>query len=374
MQATTVLSGGRSSPLTEGRSPRVLMLSLAVLLAAQLGLALLLSLDQGRFETSPEGPLLEFDPARVERLRIERSGAEALIIERAEAGWILPAHAGFPAAEAKVAALLERLADLRRRLPVATSNEALTRFKVADADFEGRLVLSAGDQSLGTLYLGDSAGYRRQYVRAAGDSAVFEVALGPGDAPADPDDWIDRDWLRLDGQDIAGIAFPDFELEREDGAWRLAKTAADEALEQDEAKRLVRQLANLSFAGVLGTEAKPEYGLDEPLLEWRIELASGEARSYQLSPLAEPGTERDTDGKGAAPTGTTAEGESSSPDAPDWYVLKVADEPYFLKVAAITAKPLTQISREDLLAAPATPEAEAEAEAAAETASPAAGG
>jgi len=370
MQATTVLSGGRSSPLTEGRSPRILMLSLAVLLAAQLGLALLLSLDQGRFETSPEGPLLEFDPARVERLRIERSGAEALTIERAEAGWILPAHAGFPAAEAKVAALLERLADLRRRLPVATSNEALTRFKVADADFEGRLVLSAGEQSLGTLYLGDSAGYRRQYVRAAGDSAVFEVALGPGDAPADPDDWIDRDWLRLDDQDIAGIAFPDFELEREDGAWRLAKTAADEALEQDEAKRLVRQLANLSFAGVLGTEAEPEYGRDEPLLEWRIELASGEARRYQLSPLAEPGTERDTDGKGAAPTGTTAEGESSSPDAPDWYVLKVADEPYFLKVAAITAKPLTQISRDDLLAAPATPEAEA----AAETASPAAGG
>lgn len=362
MQATTVLSDGRGSPRTEIRRPKASILALGGLLAVQLGLALLLSLGQGGFEPNPGGPLLEFDPARVEHLRIERTGSEALIIEQRDGRWILPAHAGFPAAAAKVEALLERLADLPRRLPVATSSEALTRFKVAETDFEGRLVLMAGDQELGTLYLGDSAGYRRQYVRAAGDSAVFEVALGPGDAPADPDDWFDRGWLRLDAQDIVSIALPDIEFEREGEVWRLAEAAADEALEQDEAKRLARQLANLSFAGVLGTEAKPEYGLDDPILEWRIELASGEARTYQLSPLADPNTERDTDEEGATPAGTAAEDGSSSSEAPDWYVLKVADEPYYLQVASVEAERLTSIRREDLLVSPPTSEANAAAD------------
>ena len=345
----------RAMPKGGPARPTATILVLGLVLAFQLGLALFLSLGQADLRASPESALLDFEQAAVDRVRIERADAEPLLIERRDGEWVLPPLDGFPAAAAKVDALLERLAGLRKRLPVATSAEAQDRFRVADDAFEGRITLSQGDAALATLYLGDSAGFRRQYVRAADDAAIFEVDLGPADAPSRPDDWIDRAWLHQDVRDIQRIALPMVTLVREaEGGWRLSDPADGETLDQAEAEDLASQLALLTFTSVLGTDAKPEYGLDDPVLEWEIGLASGDTVGYRLSALAKPeeGSEEEPASEGHAADAGEADDETSAAPERTEYVLEVTDEPYYLELAAYAAERLTEITREGLLVPP----------------------
>ncbi len=347
MHATTVVNPQLKTAAGPGWG---LVSVLAGLLAAQIALALFLGLrGAAQSPVGREAPLLVFEPAKVERIRIEQRGLDPVVLERSEKGWQVQSLSGFPAAETRVDALLDRLAGLKRGLPVATSQEALSRLKVADGDYEGRLSIEGGGKELAALYLGDAAGVRRRYVRTAGEGAVYEAEISPTDIPAKADDWADRALLNLDERDIQRIELPGITLEKAEGGWRLADLNEGETLDQPKAADLARRLGNLSFVSVLGAEAKPEYGQDTPALEWRIALASGDTPSYRLSRLK---TEPD---RASAATDGTA--EAPKPKGPEWYVLKVSDRPHYLKVASYTAEGLLGTTREGLLVKPqASPE------------------
>ena len=321
-----------------GPGPRLILVLLA-LLVAQIGLALYLGRADEAPATAGKGQLLAFDPAQVERIQIDQRAADPLVLERTDQGWKIQSLGGFPAAADRVEALLARLAGLKRGLPVATSADALARLKVADTDHEGHLTLEAGDKTLAELYLGDGAGARHRYVRVAGEEAVQEAELSVADLPAKADDWADHGLLDIDQADIKRITLAGIVLERDGDAWRLADVKEGETLDQPKTQDLVRNLANLSFSAVLGNEDKPEYGQTSPTLEWQIELDSGDTRDYRLSRLHEVSDQ--------------AQGETVN-QGPAWYVLKVADLPYYLKLAGYAAEPLTGVSRTGLLVQPET--------------------
>jgi hypothetical protein len=351
MQATTAPTPRTKAATGPGWG---LVLVLAALLAVQIALALVLGLRGAAL--SPAGkddPLLTLDPAKVERIRIAQRGSDPVVLERTEKGWQLPSLADFPAAAGRVEALLQRLADLKRGLPVATSQDALARLKVADEDHEGRLSLEGGGNELAALYLGEAAGVRRRYVRAAGEGAVHEAELSLTDIPAKADDWADRALLNLDERDIQRIELPDATLERAEGGWRLVDASEGETLDQPKIEELVRRLRGLTFVSVLGAEDKPEYSQDAPALEWRVGLASGDTLSYRLSRLK-------TEAEPAAPApDVEAEAEAPKPKGPEWYVLKVSDRPYYLKLAAFSAEALIGTNRGVLLVKPEPSPAEA---------------
>ncbi|MEY6433330.1 DUF4340 domain-containing protein [Thioalkalicoccus limnaeus] len=321
---------------------------LVVALLVQLAAAVWLASGQRDLAVARDGALLEFDRALVERIRIERVDAEPLELVREPSDgspWRLPALADVPAAPAMVEGLLDRLAELRARQPVATSLVAQARFRVAETAFEGRVTLLSGDgQELAVLYLGDSAGFRRQYVRAAGDLAVHEVGLGPADIQARPDDWVDRTLLHRDERDIQSIAWPGFELERDpDGpAWRLVGAEPDGALDQARVAELVGQLARIPFSRVVAAEAVPKDGAEEgAVLVWRLGLASGETPTYRLARIAEPNGGASADEAGAEAFDVVS--------APERYLLEVSDRPYLFELSAFTAERLFEVAREDLL-------------------------
>jgi hypothetical protein len=312
----------RTAGTGAGRLRSPLLIGLGALLAVQLVAALVLSL--GGRDLSPaesEGPLLAFEPEEVMRLRIA-SGEQELVVERSEDGWQLPALGGFPVSEIKVTDLLGKLAGIQRRIPVGTTAAAIARFKVGEDGFERRLTLEVAAGPLGTLYLGDSPGFRRLFVRADGDAAVYEAQLALFDVADKADEWTKKTLLQLEPEAIEGIRVGAVALARgEDGAWTLEGLAEDEALDQEAVEDLVGKIANLSFRGVLGTAEKPEYGQDAPLLTLEVDLAEA-SRSYVVSALV------------------------GSEDR----VLKVSSQPYYFRLSQLTAEDLTEITREGLIA------------------------
>lgn len=297
-------------------------------LVAQLLLALFLNLSGPEFgATAVSGPLLSFDREAVDRLRIQAQGQEPLVLEKRDGRWQLPGLGGFPVAQNRLEELLGRLANLQRRLPVATREEAAKRFKVSPEAYERKLELLAGERVLATLWVGDSAGARRAYARQDGDPLIHEVALATHELGARGDDWADPDYLHLKPEDLTQLDLPSgLTLENREGTWQVPGLAEGESADGGQLAALARQLANLDFLGVLGQEPGKGYGPEVTAQRVSVTLKAGERRHYDLW----------------------------KPEGQLDYVLKSSATPYYFRVSTAMARELLEASRDKLVKVPAS--------------------
>jgi hypothetical protein len=273
---------------------------LVILLAIQLSLAVGLNFTRPDLATvASDTPLLDLGDRMVDRLTIEDTDNSKLVLTRQGDGWVLPDKGDFPADEAKVDLLLDRLKGLQRGLAVATSEGAMRRFKVSDDAFERRVVLAQGDETLATLYFGTSPGMRRVHARTQHDDGVYVVEFGVHDAAVRSEDWEDKALLAIPSAEIETISLAGLTLKRlpGDGSdaatgqagkqtsaeadWTVESLAEGESVNQVNAGALVGKLSGLRFASVLGSEAKAEYGLEQPELVIAL-TRKGEQLDYAL--------------------------------------------------------------------------------------------
>lgn len=300
-----------------GRSDRLIG-GLAVLLLVQLWLGWwLASGDEPVAQVRTE--LLSFAPAAVDRIEISDADGRTLQLQRRQDGWQLPGEYDFPAAQSRVAALLEQLAGLRPGLAVATSAEAARRFRVAADGFERRIRLLGGEKELATLYLGDAAGPRRAYGRAARDTAIYPVEFTAFDAGTAAGEWTDKTYLHRDTRGLTSVALGGLVLQRVGDDWQLAELGEGELPDTAAAGELVARLTGLDFMAVHGRKAAAPAG--EPLLDAQLRYADGTRVDYRF---IDPGQDGDP-------------------------LLVVSDRDHVLRIGSYALKPLLEVRREDLL-------------------------
>jgi len=325
MQTTEKPSTNRTVPDWRALLSSRLVIGLGALLVFQLVLAMFL--DVRSVSLSPaaaQGPLLNFSQADVSRIRITSEGKQTVVLEKTAKGWRIPSLWDFPAAEFRVSDLLTKLAGLQKRLPVATSQSALKRFKVADDAYERRVTVEGDKGRLATLYVGESPSFRRVFVRAGDDKVVYEAEIAPFDVSDKADDWSDRNALHLKEKDVQRIELPGIILARdEQGAWKLAGLGAGENLDQLAVDDVVRKVSDLNFLSVLGKQDKPEYKQQKPVFQYKVRLASDETLTYRIS----------------------------KPEKGDDYVLKASNSPYYFSASKYTLDGLTDIKRASLIKA-----------------------
>jgi hypothetical protein len=294
---------------------------LSGLLAAQLVLAVVLNLtgeDYGTFQA--EEKLLIFNRQAVDGLHIE-DGTDSVVLKMQEGKWLLPESGDFPASQANVKRLLDKLAALEKGWPVAKTRGAARRFAVDEEQFERKLTLLSDDDAQATLYIGSSPGFRKVYVRPGDGDDIFAVDFNTWEADAKADDWIDKDILTLDESNVERIEMPGLILQRQDGELQVADLDQKEQTNGEASRGLLGKLTGLRVQSLLGTEAEPEYRQDEPTLEVRMIREGGEVLDYRFS----------------------------KPEDAAYYVLKRSDLDYYFKVAEYMVDPVRETTREKLV-------------------------
>ncbi|SDX11476.1 DUF4340 domain-containing protein [Thiocapsa roseopersicina] len=302
-----------------------IVMGLAGLLVLQILLALGLNLGGGRtlVPSGADTPLLGIAPDQVQGLRIDSGdGTESVTLARRGDTWIVADLADLPVQGSKVEQFLGELAALKRPLPIATSEEAQERFKVADDTFERRLTLEGETGPIAGLLIGDSPGFKRVFAGIPGEPGVYELRLALSDVSARRDDWIDVGLLRLEGEQINRIATSDWILNKDQtGVWTLADS--DRPVDEETVSALMLRIANLGYRGVLGIADDPAYNQQDPLIELQIGLTDGSKRRYRIS---------------------------RAKDSED-YVLKDPERPWYFKLSEFDLGELLDIESADLLAA-----------------------
>ena len=263
-----------------------------------------------------------------------------IVLRKKDAVWVLPDAYDAPADSAKVMALLERLGALKRGLPIATSESALRRFKLVDAEFERRLVLSGGGKTLGTVYLGSSPGLRKSDARTAADRAVYAVDLPTYDVPTDLVAWLDPGLLKGDAAQLAELTIAagtgphePLALIRQKGtdkqpdAWTASGLKPDQHLDSARVEALVQDLAGLRLDAVLGTTADAAWQQDHPALQLTLKDEKSQSVQWTLS----------------------------KPASGDFYVLKSSAHPWYFSISASEGKQILDASGREALMAVAKP-------------------
>ena len=304
---------------------------LAVLLGLQVILAVVLGMRGSGFgAVQADQPLIDFDAAAVDHVILRGGAGETVELAKKDGKWLMPGQYDFPASAPKVQALIDEIHGLRTRMPVSTSKDAFARFKVADDQYERRIAFMQGEQELGVLYLGDSPGYKRLFARGAKSEAVFEIGYSAYQAGTKASDWTEKALFSLTQDQIVGLKINGLALKKKDKAWQI--DGDDAELDQDKVTDLVRDAANLNYLEVLGTEAKPEYKQETPVVTLEIQPQEGDAQVFVLS----------------------------KPDAGEDYVMKAAHQPWYFKVAEWGVKNFKETGRDQLLKHPPIPEKGAE--------------
>lgn len=297
---------------------------LAVIALMQIALILTTWMNGPKLQSHTLGSqLLTFDRAALDSILIKDNEHE-LLLEKKNGKWLLAD--GFPADQKKVAALLDKLSSLQYSLPMATSAQALSRFKVAEDNYNRKLQLQSNNKTLAELFLGTGAGARQSHVRNGEQNSVYTVTIGNYDLPATQDSWQDKKILTFDKENVTAIELGDLKLhcKAETGKkgicslWQGRGLSADTDVNQQVVNEVLEKLASLRFTQVLGRENLPEYGLSQPLLTMKLFLKNGD-RVYNFGKLR---------------------------DSED-ICLKVSDRNEYFQLASYSAKPLLEQIKKD---------------------------
>jgi hypothetical protein len=271
---------------------------------------------------APNQPLLSFDKKQVDTLIIKGEKNAELKLSKKEGKW--QTEEGFPANQEKVESLIGKMYEMKHGLPVANSDTAIKRFKVANDQFERYISLQKGDQKLAALYVGSGAGARQTHVRSDEDVTVYTGLLGIYDAPDSIGDWQDKNVLQFNKVDVSSIKLDDRVFQRVETKdkeskatqWQSANIPKGKRLDQKAINDGLSSLANLTFNKVLGKESKSEYGMDKPVLKLHLMFKEGE-REYLLGQLEDK----------------------------DDYVLKVSDRPEYFQLGSSVTKSIVDSTK-----------------------------
>lgn len=195
------------------------------------------------------------------------------VLTKVDGQWQLAEYHQLPANQNSVNNMLSLLQKTNTGWPVATTSSSRKRFKLADDEFNKKIVFSSGPDNNQTLYLGTSPGFRQLHVRRSAEDEVYAVKLNAHDFPSKSSDLLDNNLLRLTGN-IDMIKGEDFTLSKQEDSW--SPENLEGKANEEEIKTLSTTLANLV---ILGAEKIPEEITDQH----ELSIASGEQNyNYRL--------------------------------------------------------------------------------------------
>jgi hypothetical protein len=191
-------------------------------LAVQLVLVVIV-LSRGGDAVVKEHPIVAgFDAAKVTRVQVfAAADGKPIDLVKRDAGWVIASSYDYPVDAARVTDVLAPIAKASAAEPIATSAGRHKQLRVADGEFDRKLIITSGGKDL-TLYLGGPAGARRNAVRIGGDANVYAVTgISAGAVGGEPRMWVDPAYVKVPRDEVARVT-----IARDGTSVELAKQPA----------------------------------------------------------------------------------------------------------------------------------------------------
>lgn len=258
---------------------------LSILLVLQIVLAAILyftETDSGAFVSNEKLLDLKFDA--LDKIVIEEAEKKTLVLQKQNKNWILPGYFDFPVSKEKLDRIVGKIFETSVGWPVATTESAEKRFKVAPDSFERKLAFSTANASE-TLYLGNSPGFKKIHARIDGENAIYGIPFSAYQASTKPIDWADQSILHVPREEINAIEISGLVIKKAEDKFVMEGLAQGEEPVDSEIQTLLSNVSTIGFQEVLGKKDDPSYQLDSPALDLTLVKKDGKRIGYRYGKL-----------------------------------------------------------------------------------------
>lgn len=193
--------------------------------------------------------LADTGPFLIDEIHIEDGQGNMAVLESHRGGWILPQLGGLPADGERLEQVLQQLTQQDPGWAVAHTLPARQRFQVAHYHYRRKITLLAQEQTISTVYLGTSPGFRKVHARNDQGDDIFSISLNRFDTPTSDDQWLDPSILQI--RTPLRIIADGYSLDRSSGTWQLGSGGSPDQRELD---ALIDALKNLQVEGLASAE------------------------------------------------------------------------------------------------------------------------
>ena len=291
--------------------------------------------------------------------------APSVDLVKKNGAWVLASHFEYPVDAAKVTDLLDKIAGMRSRGPLASGAARRKQLEVADDSYQRKVIVTSGGKDT-TFFVGGSAGSNQTSVRLAGQDAIHGVtgltAFGIGERASA---WVDGAYVdvpddRITALDIvnAGGSFH-FERAADGGDWKVSvggqPLTPPAGMEINKAE--ITKLVNKASKIYLAEPGDPKRAIDKPLATVTLHVKPEAAEP----PAPEAG--KDAGATEAAPSQAAEQRvvEIAAADQKDRSYVREKGRDVAALVEALTLTDLVEVNRERLLAKQGDKKAEAPA-------------
>jgi hypothetical protein len=204
-------------------------------------------------------------------------GPDKVELARKDGKWVVANAGDYPADEEKVTKVIEQLAELKIREPIARSKTNHEALKVGEFEYGRKLKVRTASEEK-ALIIGAGKG-QSIHLRYADKDDVYQAAgMSAWSVHSKVRNYIDTKYLSLEKDKVNALTVTNpkgqltFTRQGEEG-WALAELPPDEELDQSQVTLLVNRMSNVNLSQPLGKEVKPEYGLAQGT---RVVLVSSE--------------------------------------------------------------------------------------------------
>ncbi|WP_105172242.1 DUF4340 domain-containing protein [Pseudoalteromonas sp. T1lg24] len=206
---------------------------LSMVLGAQVILAGALFYNgQNSFETQTPVSLLSLEQQTINEITLqEGDNDKPLTLVKNGEDWHLADYPNLPLLDYKVSALTDTLINSKVNWPVSRTQASHERFKVADDNFEKRIIYKLGDDEVDIL-LGESPSFKKLYVRNGDNNDVFTIEFSGYQLSVDKNDWLSKSLLSVkDISEIsqAGLAFEKTQVKQDADLDKRTESIADKS-------------------------------------------------------------------------------------------------------------------------------------------------
>ena len=249
------------------RTHRILTAALALQVVLALAVFILPLLTSA---TGASAPLLgALTAADITGLSVVDADGNSVDLAKKDGAWVVPGADDYPADTSKIEAFLGRVVGIQTNPLVTRTSASHRQLQVAGDDFQRRLILTLGDGSVRTLFLGTSSA-GGGHIRLDGQDEVYLArGLNSFEAGAQVSSWIDTQYFSIAQDTLTAVKIENangtLEFEKDaSGNWTMKGLARGEEFNPNNFTTLLTRLSSLSMSRPLGKAAKPEYGLDAP--------------------------------------------------------------------------------------------------------------
>ena len=325
---------------------------LIVILVFQLALAAVVFWPRQATTEQAQSLFPNLEASRVVRVTITGADGEQIELAKAGVDWVLPEADNYPVQSPEVLAMIDKVVGLQTGQMVTETSGSHERLGVADDSFERKVQLELDDGTRYTLYVGTSPSVGATHVRAGGEDQVYlTTELLASDVGVLPTDWADRTYFSVPEDQVMRLSLENQngeftfvrlvsggELAPTQEVWSMADLAPDETLNTSAVQALFSRATSVAMQRPLGTEEKPEYGMDSPSAVVTLRTQSEEDGTKNYTLLV--GARNPEDGS---------------------FVIISSESPYYVRVSELAVQSFVENARQDFLELPPTPEATPEA-------------